>query len=698
DLIYAKAEGHPFFSEELAYALRETGLVRVVDRECRLAPGVEDLQAITVPDTVEEVITSRIDRLGPPQQLTLKVASVIGRVFAYMTLHDIHPIEADKPRLPDYLSLLEKLDITHKETVEPDLAYIFKHVITREVAYNLLPFSQRQQLHQAVAEWLETTYADDLSPFYALLAHHWSQAGSRPAVSPASLIKAVDYLEKAGEQALRGYANQEAINFFSRALVLADKIYTLPLRRAGWERQLGQAYLQLGQFKESRQHLQQALVLLGRPVPTTRTKLILTLAGQVGRQALHRLWPARWVGQEHQLSPEQKLAIFEATRAYEHLAETYIFLQTERTIRLLVANASLQTVNLAEQAGPSPELARAYSTMHIAAGLVPLDKLAHFYGRQAAATAQKVNQLPALAWVTFINGIYHIGIGHWSEAEAALQHSMALCGRLGDRYRGGQAQVNLAKAAFYQGRYSEAAGLAAEVYRQGRQKGDFFAQATGLYQQGENKLRLGQIDEAVTFLESAAMIYQDHPDHLTEPITYGLLAVARLRQRDLDLASQTAQTAAQRLDASAIDIFATFQAYAGVAEVYLSLWEEAQNQPKAGLKRLLTINYQALARQTCRDFWKFARVYPIGRPQAWLWQGGYDWLAGRPDRAQRAWRKSLAEAERLAMPYEQGLAHYEIGRHLPPADPTRAAHLNQASVIFTELNAAFEVARVAALS
>src|SRR5262249_1465643 len=146
----------------------------------------------------------------PAQQLVLKSASVIGRVFAFRILRDIHPLETDKPNLGHYLDTLSHLSITQLETPEPDLAYMFKHVITQEVAYNLMLFAQRQQLHRAVAEWYEQVESQDLAPFYPLLAYHWGKA------EVAS--KTIDYLEKAGEQALVSYANQEAINFLSQAI------------------------------------------------------------------------------------------------------------------------------------------------------------------------------------------------------------------------------------------------------------------------------------------------------------------------------------------------------------------------------------------------------------------------------------------------------------------------------------------------
>ncbi len=208
----------------------------------RLAPGIPSLDSLNLPNTVQGVITSRIDRLSPTQQLTLKVASVIGRVFAYATLNAIHPIEAERILLRSSLAVLEKLDITPLETPEPDLSYIFKHSITRDVAYNLMLFSQRRELHKSTAEWYEQNYAADLEPHYGLLAHHYALA--------EELVKTIFYLEKAGQQALLSGAYVEAASYFEEAMRIADRDAKALVigsgQRARWERQLGDAYLGLG--------------------------------------------------------------------------------------------------------------------------------------------------------------------------------------------------------------------------------------------------------------------------------------------------------------------------------------------------------------------------------------------------------------------------------------------------------------------
>lgn len=224
EFLQTKAQGNPFFSEELVCSLQERGLLMVEDGVCYLAPEVTDFSEIPMPDTIQGVITSRIDRLAPEQQLTIKVASVIGQVFSYRILREVYPIESDRHYLSRHLQNLETFDMTFLHSQKPEITHSFKHRIVQEVAYNLMLFSQRRKLHCMVAEWYEQTYQDDLSPFYALLAHHWHLAEEAP--------KAIEYFERAGHHAAANDANIEAIDFYSTAIRWLESLPETPERHA----------------------------------------------------------------------------------------------------------------------------------------------------------------------------------------------------------------------------------------------------------------------------------------------------------------------------------------------------------------------------------------------------------------------------------------------------------------------------------
>ena len=175
-MIRQRAAGLPLFAEELGLALLETGVIEIRDGRCLLTPGM-DLAALALPDTVQGVVTARIDHLSPREALAIKVGSVIGTSFATQLLSDVHPLRDDVAHLKDVLHRLHNAELTVLEAPDPQLSYAFKHVITREVAYNLMLFAQRRQIHQAIAEWYERHHAERRGEMLELLAHHWARAG-----------------------------------------------------------------------------------------------------------------------------------------------------------------------------------------------------------------------------------------------------------------------------------------------------------------------------------------------------------------------------------------------------------------------------------------------------------------------------------------------------------------------------------------
>jgi class 3 adenylate cyclase/tetratricopeptide (TPR) repeat protein len=678
-LIVARAEGNPFFSEELALALRDAGLLTVADGACRLAPEAGDLRALAFPDTVQGVVTSRIDRLSPQHQLTLKVASVIGRVFAYLTLRDVHPIAGDKPHLGDQLRTLERLDLTPLETPEPDLAYIFKHVITQEVAYGLLPFAHRRRLHALVAQWLERTQAGDLAPYYPLLAHHWGRAEDTP--------KTIGYLEQAGAQALRGGAYQEAAGYFAEALRLdgAAPPGTVPggaRRRARWEGQLGEAHYAMGHLREGRAHLERALALLGRPVATSRGRMVVGVAVQALRQAVYRLSPAGWLAGAG--SREKDGALLEASRVYERLSQiTWLLSEALPTF-----DTALRTLNLAEAAGPCPELARAYGTMSVVASMTSWHWLAKVYRDRARAVSAVVGETSATTWVEQCTAIVSQGIGDWQQLEDASSRARELSSSVGDRRRWEESTLVLSVGIAWQGNFSRSAQLLDEVANSTHGRGDPQALCWCSYSQARLLLAAGQAAEAVSLLEDVFARYPNDLGRVEAFVAHGIWALACWRRGEGQHAREMAERAARLIAGVPRSVSYAFDGYDSVAEVRLGLWEAMKEAPPAGRARL-----RREAQDACAALRRHAAVYPVARPAGQRWSGLYEWLCGRPSRAHRAWRRSLGAADRLQMPYEAARTRYEIGRHLPATDPARRRHLEAARATCEHLGATWLLTR-----
>ncbi len=682
DLIQHKGQGNPFFSEELAYSLRESGIITISDGNCRVAPDIS-LDSVMLPDSVQGVITGRIDRLAPSQQLLLKAASVIGRVFPFKILRDVYPGKAETAQLPEYLEGLERLDITPRDAPEPNLAHIFKHIITQEVSYNLMLFAQRRELHQTVAQWYERAYTEDLTPYYSLLAYHWGRAEVRP--------KTIEYCEKAGEQALRDAAYREAVGFFEQALAL-EALETPKsdssnrLRRARWERQLAEALIGLGRLLECRAHLEQAAILLQDAVPSTPKQLALGLTSQIMQVANQRVRPVS------QAKTEDKTHFIEAARVYERLAQSYF--HDNLVARSLYC--SLHSLNLAEVGGPSPELARACASASITTGLVPLRRLSHYYDRRALEIAELAGELRAQAWVTNLSGLCSMNVGALDQARQSMEQSVGMAEELGDRRQLIESGALLSLNNHYAGRFAEANAQAVRLYEAAERNGDIQGQVWGFCFQSINLLVLDEVEHAAKLMEAALILLNESVGASLgtqeRMEVYGALALVRLRQGEMQAARQAADEVLPILMKPPTTA-AIFYSYTSAFEVYLSLCTTEQKVP-AGDKTPV----QQAAR-ACAALRKFAHVFPLGQSRALLARGELAWLRGKPRFAFRAWRQALRAAERLNMPYDQGRAHLEIARHMKSSDPARRTHLDRACSLFKELGAVYDLKRAqAALS
>ena len=455
-MIGDRAGGNPFFTEEMAYALREEGYLIIDKGQCQLAPGV-DMEAISMPNTVEGVIAERIDRLHPDQQLSLKIASVLGRTFLERLLCSIHPVETDVATVVEHLAAFQTAYLALLETHLPERVYVFKHLITQQVAYNLMLFSQRRDLHRAVAVWHEAEYAANLAPYYPMLAHHYSKAEDN--------AKAIHYLELAGINAVNSFSNEEAISFLQQAMALDEKTPDLSdaVRRANWHAHLGEAHYALGRHAESRQHLNRALTLLGYPPPGPTWRHLTSLLAGAVRQTARRLISNRL----QRADDSRRGRLLQAATANERLCQIYYM----DNAKIQSMNAAVTALNLAESCETSPELARSYSNVTVTTAVLTAYRLSSMYERLALDTATATGHLPSLAYAHEVAGLYHLGAGHWQDAEIRLHASLAVAESIGDRRRWDEAKFLAAIMFHRHGQLVAARECYEELYAAGRSRG-----------------------------------------------------------------------------------------------------------------------------------------------------------------------------------------------------------------------------------
>jgi eukaryotic-like serine/threonine-protein kinase len=643
DLLQRETEGNVFFIVEVVRALAEE------------AGELDLVGAVSLPESVfaggiQRIVERRLQGMPEDALRYLHYAAVIGREIDLLLLKHL-----DTQFDPgSWLALCDNAAVLEVR----EARWRFVHDKLRELLLNQLP--DRARYHQEVAQAIEVVYATNLAAHYANLAYHWQQAQVTD--------KAILYLEKAGEQALRNYANEEAIQFFSQAITLADQAQTnMPAhRRAGWHRQIGHAYWGLGNLAALREHVEHALKLHQRPIPPDQSGLGLGLGRQTAIQAAHLVkLPAP--------SSSSKEMTLEIVRAYKLLGQAYFFLNESN----LTVYVTLQQVNLAEGIQASPELAEGYANMCLVAGLIPLHRLARTYERRSIKIAEVLDDTYTIAQVTSVISLYYLGLGHWQRVQELVQRSASLAEEIGDRRMWESVSGVGALAHAYQGRLTQAREVFEAVYRSARKSGNTQTHLWGMLGQAENLLPAGELDQAQAYLEEAQALPIQKFGRDSVIRTHALAAQLYFQQGKHEQARQTALLALKEITQAPPTASFLLQHYGMVAEILLTHWENDRASANA-----------ALARQIVSAMRKFSQVFPIGRPRAALCQGWAMAIENRQEQAIRIWQRGLQDAGRLVLPYEQARLHALLGRYT-----RNTTHSAQAAAIFERLGAHHDVAQ-----
>jgi len=209
--ILAKAEGNPFFTEEITRALVEEGYLLRSDGQIRVTRPPSEMR---LPGTVEEVVGARLDRLDPPAKRTVQVASVLGRQFQRSQLEAT--LASEDIDVAASLSLLEERGIIHRKTILTSDEYRFGESLTQDIAYESLLLRQRRELHARVGTMLENMPGDSIAARSALVAHHFSRADDRR--------RGLAALLRAAEDAEAIPAFPTAAGFYQKAWDLAREL------------------------------------------------------------------------------------------------------------------------------------------------------------------------------------------------------------------------------------------------------------------------------------------------------------------------------------------------------------------------------------------------------------------------------------------------------------------------------------------
>jgi class 3 adenylate cyclase/predicted ATPase len=209
--IAARTDGVPLFVEELTKNVLESGILTQRNDGYELE---EPLGELAIPETLQDSLMARLDRLGEAKELA-QLGATIGREFPYGLLQAVSSL--DEPPLRKRLTRLLQAELLYERGQPPSASYIFKHALIQEAAYGSLLKSRRRELHARIAEQLCQRFPETAEAQPELVARHYTEAGMNE--------PAIVYWHRAGQRAVARSANAEATRHLMRGLELLE---TLP--------------------------------------------------------------------------------------------------------------------------------------------------------------------------------------------------------------------------------------------------------------------------------------------------------------------------------------------------------------------------------------------------------------------------------------------------------------------------------------
>jgi class 3 adenylate cyclase/tetratricopeptide (TPR) repeat protein len=660
--ILTKTEGNPLFVEEVVRALLAEGRL-VQDTRAgvwRLArPGV----ALGLPDTIQEVIMARIDRLEDGVKRVVKLAAVIGRSFF---LRILQAIAEAGDAVDSGLTQLEHAELIRLRQQRPEVEYIFKHALVQEAAYGSILAERRRVIHGSVAAAIERLFAERHEEFASLLAHHYALA--------EDWEKAQAYLFKAGDQAGRMAADAEALEHYRQAEAAYARVAAqalTPLQRAMLDRKLGQAFYGVGSYDQAVEHFSRALAHLDLHYPRTR--------GGVRRSTL-RFLAAHFLrrfrrGEGQAARRRMDLAVAqEISTICQSLAWLDYFVDEER-----FGLDSLIELYAGERSGDVLGRVRGLTTLAIVFMMFRAFRLARRRIVEAVAIAQGSDLPAAISMALFVRGWLQWITGALDDSTQSFEQSAATYHRIGDIRGWGAASIMICWILFYRAAGAALAPLASDMLRIGQDAGDPFVTSWGQVGLGLRALLSGPLDEAATHLSAAYDVTGRISAYRLHACIGGGLGKCLLRQGRLTEAARILHEAIGLIEAQ-------------------NLRGEWLGPPRSAFAALCLIEADRLSGAPRRQALRTARwacVQALRCTQGavpWLSEtqrlhGTLAWLSGDTKAADRRWRQSLATAERLGMALERARTLLEMGiRH------SDACLVDEATDVFVQTGARVDLA------
>jgi class 3 adenylate cyclase len=637
--IEERAQGNPFFVEEVVRSLLDAGAL--VERGGVLETTAR-IRGFEVPGSLQEVIMTRVDRLDRERRNVLRVASAIGPNVPLEVLSAV----AGRERLPELVvGLVEAEMLVPSERRPGELSW--RHPLIQGVVYDSIVAARREQLHRAIGRAIEERLAEGTPGYAAMLALHYTRGGE--------LERAEDYLLRAGEEAARAAASDEALEFFQEAARLYRQRrgeQVDPARLAVLERHIALALVNRARHGEAIEHFDEALRLRGVAVTKQPVALGLRFARDLALVLARLYLPGARRGRPpaSELQRAVQELIYERARAQTTVAPArYLFDWIDGLRRL-------------DRADPR--------TMPLAGGQYASTIGIFSYGGVSFAVSERFLRIareivdpddPGERMIFgFMNFFHHFLAGDWSEAHELPEDLVD------ERIRNGQLFDVTNYLTFHvlkrncQGRFEAAEG----GRRRMQEIADRFQYDLALSAlRAERMFRLLEQERFEESAREAELYYEGHADPLLNVLALGTKAKAQLLGGDRDGASRSLG-AAEHLLSSATGVVPAYHRSAVLRSRLLYEVDalERNRGDAHPARRAARAALRAAAKVACR------------RPEVYRLEGTRRWLARDPRGARRWWERAAASARSLGMAPELGRIEAERARCGEAGSSSEAPH------------------------
>ncbi|MEO8396350.1 MAG: tetratricopeptide repeat protein, partial [Chloroflexota bacterium] len=653
-LLQRETEGNVFFIVEVVRTLAEE------------AGSLDRIGSKTLPDKVfaggmQSILRRRLARVPENAHTLLKRAAVAGRVLDLEVLRQLSSLTRSSA-LDNWLLTCANAAVLEMHEGE----WRFAHDKLREVLIlDLTASGDSAALNREVAEAIEAAYPDEAerASRALALADHWHAAGD--------VHREAYYVERAGKLALDGGVYKRAIGYFERALVLSEQIETTPPQRATLLYFLGETYYSIGSLEQGYQYSTESLTALGYNVLESRQRQQVDFARQLVRQIVN------------QIAPRERPDKSESRGIAMRVLGQMILLHYFRNERWETAYLSLIALNIADSAGDDAltERVRIYAGTALTLALVARRTLARAYHRRVAAVIERMKDENALARLLVLRGMYTTVITEWDEAEMHLSRCLVVARRIGHLRRWEEGAVTLIAVQYYRGHWEQARALSDELYASSDQSSNFQAQAWAMDDLGRFALRAGKLDEAEEFFRRSRAIYEGISDTIGVIWILGATAKIHLCRNEVEAALPYIEQVEAALALSVPTSFGMLEAYGAMIEYRLTMLEREPQNETYRREVMKALHYLEL----------YVRIFALAKARYSLYQSWLARIDGKAAEAEKLALRSVQEARRIEMAYEEGLALAACGR-LPALSPAmRSDHLRCAAEIFERLGATWDL-------